>query len=181
MNITNALLQVLQNVCIKQSDKKELCMSIIFHPSLIALNTDYQKPEDVIKKSGELLREAQLCTEGYIDAMLQGYHQFGAYIVLDSGIAMPHARPEKGALATGFSIMTLKNPVCFGNQDFDPVSVAIAIVGHESSAHIQLIQLVASLIEHNIVSVATQATSQQHLFDFINPFLTEENKRGPLC
>lgn len=153
---------------------ERLCMSIIFNSSLIALNVVCQTPEQVIEKSGQLLFDAKLCSADYITAMKQVYHEYGAYIVLDHGIAMPHARPDCGVLANGFSIMTLAQPVSFGHPEFDPVHVVISIASQQSSSHLTMIQLIANLIEQGIVNVAMQATTQKCLFDFIHPLITEE-------
>lgn len=65
---------------------------------------------------------------------------------------MPHARPEKGALQTGFSLVTTATPISFGHDEFDPVSVVIAIAGADADSHIKMIQLIASLIESDIVT-----------------------------
>ena len=72
--------------------------------------------------------------------MLTVYEDFGAAIVIDDGIAIPpHARPEKGALQTGFSLVTTATPISFGHDEFDPVSVVIAIAGADADSHIKMI------------------------------------------
>ena len=45
----------------------------------------------------------------------------GPYIVITKHVALPHARPEAGALESAIGIATLKHPVKFGNKDNDPV------------------------------------------------------------
>ncbi|OCG27309.1 hypothetical protein A9G11_12910 [Gilliamella sp. wkB108] len=156
-------------------------MNIIFNSSLITLDVDCQTAEQAIERAGELLVKAQLCTDDYVSAMKQVYQNFGAYIVLDNAIAMPHARPEHGAKATGFSIITLKNPIEFGNEDFDPVTVVVAIVSNELDAHVDLIQLIATLIENDLVSVAQRSTTPQSLVNFVEPFIIKNSKGDWRC
>jgi len=58
------------------------------------------------------LYQAQACDEQYIDEMIAVYHEFGSIIVLDDGVAMPHARPEKGALKTALPRLMLIQRIC---------------------------------------------------------------------
>ncbi|EIW0691794.1 PTS transporter subunit EIIA, partial [Klebsiella pneumoniae] len=99
--------------------------------------------------------------------MLTVYEDFGAAIVIDDGIAMPHARPEKGALQTGFSLVTTATPISFGHDEFDPVSVVIAIAGADADSHIKMIQLIASLIESDIVTFLQQENDVNSVLHFI--------------
>lgn len=146
-------------------------MGIIFNPSLIELNANATTAEEAIEKAGQRLIDAQICSSNYVQAMLDVYHEYGAYIVLDTGIAMPHARPEMGAKATGFSILQLAQPVIFNHADFDPVQVIIAIASCDDNEHIQLIQLIATLIEKQIVSTVIQAKTKQEIVNIIQPLI----------
>ena len=71
-------------------------MEIIFDPSLIALKQNISRAEEAIELAGSLLARRQICSAEYVNEMLTVYEDFGAAIVIDDGIAMPHARPEKG-------------------------------------------------------------------------------------
>ncbi|WP_200549866.1 PTS sugar transporter subunit IIA, partial [Klebsiella pneumoniae] len=82
-------------------------------------------------------------------------------------IAMPHARPKKGALQTGFSLVTTARPISFGHDEFDPVSVVIAIAGADADSHIKMIQLIASLIESDIVTFLQQENDVNSVLHFI--------------
>ena len=58
--------------------------------------------------------------EGYADEVIRCIEQYGPYIVLIPGVAMPHSQ-ENGPLVhgTGVSFMRLKEPVCFDPEDED--------------------------------------------------------------
>ena len=45
--------------------------------------------------------------------------------ILAPGIAMPHAKPENGVLKTGYALLTLSQPVEFGDEENDPVDILI--------------------------------------------------------
>ena len=80
----------------------------------------------------------QICSAEYVNEMLTVYEDFAA-IVIDDGIAcrMPG---RKRALQTGFSLVTTATPISFGHDEFDPVSVVIAIAGADADSHIKMIQ-----------------------------------------
>ena len=140
-------------------------MEIIFDPSLIALKQNISRAEEAIELAGSLLARRQICSAEYVNEMLTVYEDFGAAIVIDDGIAMPHARPEKGALQTGFSLVTTATPISFGHDEFDPVSLAIAIA--DADSHIKMIQLIASLIESDIVTFLQQENDVNSVLHFI--------------
>lgn len=143
-------------------------MDIIFDPTLIALKQNISHAEEAIELAGSLLARRQICSAEYVNEMLTVYEDFGAAIVIiDDGIAMPHARPEKGALQTGFSLVTTATPVTFGHDEFDPVTVVIAIAGADADSHIKMIQLIASLIESDIVTFLQQENDVNSVLHFI--------------
>ena len=142
-------------------------MEIIFDPSLIALKQNISRAEEAIELAGSLLARRQICSAEYVNEMLTVYEDFGAAIVIDDGIAMPHARPEKGALQTGFSLVTTATPISFGHDEFDPVSLVIAIAGADADSHIKMIQRIASLIGSDIVTFLHQENDVNSVLHFI--------------
>ncbi|HFV2078884.1 TPA: PTS sugar transporter subunit IIA, partial [Escherichia coli] len=139
-------------------------LDIYFDDSLLSLNQNFTSPEDGIRYAGELLQKSGACTSDYIEEMIHTYHEFGPVIVLDNGVAMPHARPEKGGLKSAFSVVVTEFPVIFHHQEFDPVNVIIAICAIDSDTHIHLIQIVADLIERNIASYVRNSSKEQVLY-----------------
>lgn len=103
----------------------------------------------VIEKSGKLLMDSGFVEERYINSMKNIYDESGPYIVISKGIAMPHARPEDGALKSGFSIIRLKNGVEFGNQDNDPVKIVIGLSAKSNSEHLKTIQIISNILDGN--------------------------------
>lgn len=79
-------------------------MEIIFDPSLIALKQNISRAEEAIELAGSLLARCQICSAEYVNEMLTVYEDFGAAIVIDDGIAMPHARPKKGHCKPDFRL-----------------------------------------------------------------------------
>ena len=119
---------------------------IPLNEKLIRLDVEVETAEEAIRRAGELLVAAGKVEERYIDAMVKGYEEVGAYIVLAPSIAIPHARPEHGALEQSVSMIRLKQPVVFGHPTNDPVQLVCAICGVDSSSHVGMLQKLASVL-----------------------------------
>ena len=82
---------------------------------------------DAVRQAGKLLLNAGAITESYIDAMINMVEAEGAYMLVAPGVAMPHARPQDGALKNGISYLTLKTPVFFPQKDDNPITLLIGV------------------------------------------------------
>lgn len=135
---------------------------------MIHVNYDCQTREEAVIESGRLLVEKGYATENYIKAMLKNVEENGTYIVIAPGIAMPHARPEEGALDIGLSIVTLKNPVVFGHPLNDPVRIVIGLCAVDHQSHLKaLSELVEILGDQEKVEKMNEATTSQEIINII--------------
>lgn len=124
--------------------------------------------EDTVRKCGELLVRNGAASEEYIEAMLENVKTNGTYIVIAPGIAMPHARPEKGAIRTGFSIMTLEEPINFGHPTNDPVRLVIGLCATDHESHLQaLSELVEFLSNEQNIEALHEAISKEEIMEII--------------
>jgi len=86
------------------------------------------------------------------------------YIVLAPGLAMPHARPECGALGNSLSVVKLKKPVPFGHPQHDPVSVVLGLVARSESEHLDVMEALADVLgEEGNIERMTGAKSVEEL------------------
>lgn len=121
-------------------------LSTIISADTTELNCEVRDWEEAVKISGELLFNAGYVEERYIPAMVNMVRELGPYIVITPGVALPHARPEDGALSPGMSLVTLNTPVNFGNEENDPVKLVIAFATIDHDAHVSALARLASLL-----------------------------------
>lgn len=112
----------------------------------IALRVPAADWEETVRAAGQLLVAAGAAEPRYIEGMLRMVRELGPYIVIMPGVAIPHARPEEGALREGFSLVTLAQPVAFGNPDNDPVHVVIAFCAPDASTHLETLRHLAEFL-----------------------------------
>lgn len=118
----------------------------VLSPELIRLDVEAADWEEAIRLAGAPLVESNRVEPRYVDAMVETVRRIGAYIVVDKGIAMPHARPEDGVRAVAFSLIRLRNPVPFGHAANDPVRLVVAMASPDAETHLRALQQLADLL-----------------------------------
>jgi len=99
-----------------------------------------------VELSGGLLVESGIAEERYVPAMVRTVEELGPYVVIAPGVAIPHARPEDGAMKPGISLVTLREPVEFGSEENDPVDLLFGFATTGADAHVELIRALADFI-----------------------------------
>ncbi|MGL4372582.1 MAG: PTS sugar transporter subunit IIA, partial [Turicibacter sp.] len=88
--------------------------------------------------------------------------------VMVPGVAMPHARPEAGALEVGLSVIRLKNPVKFGNDGFDPVHLVFSLCALGSESHLELLQDLSCVLDDSeLVEKSQTCQTKEELIELI--------------
>lgn len=135
----------------------------------IEVNVEADNWEEAVRKGGALLLKSDVIEERYIEEMINNVKVNGSYIVIAPGIAMPHARPECGAKGIGFSLITLKNPVPFGNPVNDPVKLMISLCAVDHNTHLKaLSELMGILMDEEKVSKIINSNDKHTVLELIN-------------
>ena len=102
--------------------------------------------EHAIEMAGELLVASGRSTPEYTESMLEAVAENGPYIVIAPGIALAHGRPSEAVLEIGLSLVTLAEPVIFGNEANDPVRLVIGLCAVDHSSHIDIMAELATFL-----------------------------------
>ena len=85
------------------------------------INISHKHPKDwqeAIRISGEIMKENNLVTDKYIDQVIADVKQYGPYIVIVPGVAMPHSQADSsGVLGTGIGLTIFPEAVSFDQKD----------------------------------------------------------------
>jgi PTS system ascorbate-specific IIA component len=101
--------------------------------------------KQAIRLSAQPLLAKETMTEAYIDAIFNSHQELGPYYVLAPGLAMPHARPEQGAIKNGLSLLHINQGVSFDAEENDPVYVVIMLCALSGDEHINMITALADI------------------------------------
>lgn len=134
----------------------------------IKLNVDAKDWEQAIRFGGEILKANDVVKQEYIEGMINSVKTLGPYVVIAPGIAMPHARPDESVKKIGMSLVTLKEPINFGNKDNDPVRLVVCLCAVDHTSHLKaLSQLVTFLGDKDFVEVALNSTEPSEITNYI--------------
>lgn len=162
---------LLQGSLIQKNSMKESYEPMLIEvltKKTIEANFPAKNREEAVREAGKLLVESGSASASYIDGMLENVEINGTYIVIAPGIAMPHARPEKGALKIGFSLVTLDQPVVFGHPTNDPVKLVIGLCATDHQKHLKALSELVELLSNNeTVNKIIIAQSNEEIYQII--------------
>ena len=136
--------------------------------SMILLNQEIPDWKEAIRVSGQLLVDEGYAEPRYIDGMIDSVLEYGPYIVLFTGFALAHAASDKGALETGLSFVTLKEPINFGHEDYDPVRLVACMSTKDSESHMAMLsELAETMSDNEILDKLCKATTNEEFLKIL--------------
>jgi len=127
--------------------------------------------QQALKVCARPLLASGTIADEYVAAIISQHQRLGPYYVLAPGLAMPHARPEEGARASGLSLLKLGHGVAFGAEEYDPVDLIIMLAAPDRHSHIDMISALAELLScESELEKLHQATSMEEIKAIIQRF-----------
>lgn len=134
----------------------------------IKVHANVENWKEAIRECGNLLLQKGLIKEKYIDKMINSIEKYGPYVVIDKGIAIIHARPEDGSNDLGLAMLTLNEPIYFGNEENDPVRLVISFSSLDSVSHLNtLTELIVLITNKNRVEKIISAGSSKEVMKLL--------------
>jgi PTS system ascorbate-specific IIA component len=128
-----------------------------------------------IRLAGEGLVASGATTAAYTDEMIAAVEEFGPYIVIAPGIALAHSRPSPAVLRTGLSWVGLDEPVAFGHEVNDPVSLIVGLAALDHDGHLEVMAALAGVLadEPRLAALRAAATPAE-----VRDLLSSSEKSG---
>lgn len=146
----------------KELDNK-LDLSDILKPEFMRFEIEAKDWKDSIVKSSRILFENDIIEERYTEAMIRNIEEYGPYIVVSKGAAIPHASSEEGVKKTAMSLIKLKNPVPFGVEELDPIQFVISLSSLNNEHFYAFFDLVNGLQNEEIKQEFISANSSSDM------------------
>ncbi|MCI1898258.1 MAG: PTS mannitol transporter subunit IIA [Enterobacterales bacterium] len=138
-----------------------------FPEASITIKKSAQNWQEAIDLSMASLLRNDYVNEDYVQAIKDSTLNNGPYYILAPGVAMPHARPEFGALKTGMSLTLLKEGVTFSDTN-EPVKLLIGLSAADADSHIGAIQALSELLsEDDQLASLLNCHTEKQLADII--------------
>ncbi len=140
--------------------------------SLIQLDIEASSPEEAIRQAAYPLVQEGMIEERYVDGIIKALNNFGPYFVLLPHVALPHTRAEEGAVKNAIGISTLKNPICFGNSDNNPVKYIFFLSAMDNEKHIDAMGELLELMNNPVfLSLLDQSNDREEFMHYLDNYL----------
>ncbi|MFE0476855.1 PTS sugar transporter subunit IIA [Streptomyces sp. NPDC058947] len=151
-------------------------LTTLLSPVAVRLGVHSPDWRAAIRAAGQALVDDGVSTADYTTQMIDNVEENGPYIVIAPGVAFAHARPSPAVLRTGMSWIRLREPVRFGHDTNDPVSLVVALAATDSSAHTEAM---AALARSLADPATTAALDQARDASEVLALLEGEGAAGP--
>ena len=131
--------------------------------------------EEAIRVGTDLLVETGAVEPRYYDAIVESCHSLGPYFLVAPGLAMPHARPTEGVCSNGFSLVTLAQPISFGDSENDPVDILITMAAKDAKTQNE--RAIVEIVELFDDADAVRRLRAARTLEDIRALLSEERER----
>lgn len=137
----------------------------------IKVNVECEDWKEAIGFGTQLLIDNGWVEKRYYDAIINNFKEFGPYMVVAPGIVLSHARPENGVNKLSMSLITLKNPVEFGNESNDPVKLIITLAASDNESHLKaLSQLMELFMNSEDMTSIFKASNKEDVIGIIGKY-----------
>ena len=102
--------------------------------------------KDAIIKSVLPLEKGGFVTEEYKYAVISNVEEYVPYICIAPHVAMPHARPEQGAVSTQIALTLFKKEVSFEKEDA-AANLFIALAAADSNSHLDTLMQISEILQ----------------------------------
>ena len=120
---------------------------------------------EAITKAGNILEKNEIIRHDYINEMIKMIEKHGAYIIIEEGIAIPHAPISENVLKTGISLLIVKEKVLFPNGKGANIFLSFATAN--KTEHLGILNDLFELItKYNFIEKISKITKYEELEEY---------------
>lgn len=105
--------------------------------------------KEAIRLAAKPLLASGKITESYPEAMIEKVEEFGPFINLGKGIAIPHARPEDGVNSVGMSMLVLEQPIYLLDDPKQEIYLLLCIAAIDNETHLKALSHLTTILRDN--------------------------------
>lgn len=139
---------------------------LVLNRENVKLKVDASDWREAIRIGAGILVEQGCAKPSYVDGIISAVEELGPYIIISEGLAMPHTRPEEGAVGIGCSLITLNEPVLF-EGDNSPVKVMICFSAVDSESHMDILKMIVEFVERGLIDDIAKAETYEELLEVV--------------
>ena len=125
---------------------------------------------EAIKISVQPLEQGGYVKSCYKDGIIENVEKLGPYIMIADEIAMPHARPEQGAIETQIGITLFREGVRFDGKE-TTARLFVTLAAKDSDSHVDALVKISELLSDDakveMILAAPDVQTLYHYFECI--------------
>ncbi|HEK9996504.1 BglG family transcription antiterminator [Streptococcus equi] len=155
---------------VKRKDIRPVLQDLITKKTYQSTSEQLGWREAIYLAAQPLLESGQI-QASYQEAMIAKVEEFGPFINLGKGIAIPHARPEDGVNQVGMSMLVLEHPIYLLDDPKQEIRLLICIAAIDNETHLKALSRLTTILRDNEQVKALLASKS---FEDIKTIIAEE-------
>lgn len=125
--------------------------------------------QTAISLCGDMLVTNGYVNELYVESMIEAFENYGSYMVIDEGVAIPHAKNENNVFQTGIVLTICKHPVIFNGDHH--ISSFFAFCSADHHEHLDALVAISNLIsETDFKNLIATFNDEHEVIAYIRDF-----------
>lgn len=137
------------NRSIERKEDNRPMLTELLTPDMIQLTDEKMNWEDAIRFAAKPMLDKKIIEPRYAEAMIDKVKQFGPFIHIGKGIALPHARPEDGVNQIGMSLLKVKEPVLLMDDEKHPIQIFVCLAAVDNEAHLRALASLTRVLSNS--------------------------------
>ena len=151
------------NRLIEQKEDNRPMLTELITPEMIQISDEVADWENAIRLAAQPLVDSQKIESRYSEAMIEKVKQYGPFIHIGKGIALPHARPEDGVKALGMSLLKVEKPVLLLGDEKHAIQLFVCLAAVDNEAHLRALSSLTKLLSNreNLEALLAATTKEE--------------------
>ena len=163
--LINDLKNKLENKIIDDLSEAGIILKKMLNKNNVQFVNKVSDWKEAITKAGNILQKNGFIKQEYIEEMIKLIEKHGAYIIIEEGMAIPHAPISKNVLKTGISLLIVKEKVLFPNGKGANIFLSFATIN--KTEHLGILNDLFELItKYNFIEKISKITEYEELEEF---------------
>lgn len=162
------IVQKKMNKEMKRREDDRPMLSELLTADMIQLTGRKMGWEEAIDTAAEPLKKKGKITQSYVEAMINKVKDYGPFIHIGKGVALPHARPEDGVNELGMSLLRVETPVLLSDDEKHPIQIFICLAAIDNEMHLKaLASLTRILSNKEKLETLLSASSKEEILEIM--------------
>lgn len=151
------------NRLIEQKEDNRPMLTELITPEMIQISDEITDWETAIRLAAQPMVDSQKIEGRYSEAMIEKVKQYGPFIHIGKGIALPHARPEDGVKKLGMSLLKVEKPVLLLDDEKHAIQLFVCLAAVDNEAHLRALSSLTKLLSNreNLEALLAAATKEE--------------------